>query len=244
MERISGDNIRRRYGTLTRHVHDTLKEGILGGNPAPGEKLPSEAQLIERFSVSRTVIREAIAHLREEGLVDPRRGAGVFVVKPAAAIGPVSGGIDASRISSVVEGLELRTAIEVEAAYLAAARCSPLQEEAIIRCHQEIGKRIRERKPTIDADLAFHLAIAEASNNRRFIEILKSLGAEMIPRAALEGPGAASPAYLERLHEEHRLIVKAITDRDQMAAREAMRAHLAGSQQRYRSYLNDDTNLS
>lgn len=244
MERISGDNIRRRYGTLTRHVHDTLREGILGGNPAPGEKLPSEAQLIERFKVSRTVVREAIAHLREEGLVDPRRGAGVFVVEPASEIGPALAGIDPNRISSVVEGLEVRTAIEVEAAYLAAARCSPLQEEAIIRCHHEIGRCIRERTPTIDADLAFHLAIGEASNNRRFVDILKSLGAEMIPRAALEGPDSVTPnAYLERLHEEHRVIVKAITDRDQIAAREAMRAHLAGSQQRYRSYLNEGANL-
>lgn len=245
MERTSVDNIRRRYGTLTRHVHDTLREGILGGNPAPGEKLPSEAQLIERFKVSRTVVREAIAHLREEGLVDPRRGAGVFVVEPPSEVGPALAGIDPNRISSVVEGLEVRTAIEVEAAYLAAARCSPLQEEAIVRCHHEIGKCIRERKPTIDADLAFHLAIAEASNNRRLVDILKSLGAEMIPRAALEGPDSVTPnAYLERLHEEHRLIVKAITDRDQIAAREAMRAHLAGSQQRYRSYLNEGANLS
>lgn len=245
MERISGENIRRRYGTLTRHVHDTLKEGILGGNPAPGEKLPSEAQLIERFKVSRTVVREAIAHLREEGLVDPRRGAGVFVVEPAIAVGSTLSGIDPNRISSVVEGLEVRTAIEVEAAYLAAARCSPLQEEAIIRCHHEIGRCIRERKPTIDADLAFHFAIAEASNNRRFVEILKSLGAEIIPRAALEGPDSVTPnAYIERLHEEHRLIVKAITDRDQIVAREMMRAHLAGSRQRYRSYLNEEADLS
>ncbi|GAB1583961.1 FadR/GntR family transcriptional regulator [Phyllobacterium phragmitis] len=238
MEQTSGSDTPRRYGTLTRLVRDTLREGILAGNPAPGQKLPSEAQLIDKFHVSRTVIREALSALREEGLVEPRRGAGVFVLDPAAADGPALRGIDPKRISSVVEGLELRTAIEVEAAYLAAARCSPLQEEAIIRSHHEVGACIRDGRSTVEADLAFHLAIAEASNNRRFVEILSLLGHEMIPRAALEGKEAATPtAYLERLYEEHRLIVNAISSRDQIAAREAMRAHLAGSQQRYRAYL-------
>lgn len=237
---------RHRDGTLTRHLTDTLRESILSGQPAPGDKLPSEAQLIKTYNVSRTVIREAISVLREEGLVEPRQGAGVFVLPPSTLGGPALEGIDPKRISSVVEGLELRTAVEVEAAYLAASRCSPQQEENIIRLHQEVGNCIKARRSTVAADFALHMAIAEASNNRRFVDLIQVLGGDMIPRAAFGQRDETAPEpYLERLHEEHRRIVSAISNRDPIAAREAMRDHLAGSQRRYRAFLNaSDANLS
>lgn len=242
MEKGSNGAIsRHRDGTLTRQVADSLREGILAGKNPPGQKLPSEAQLISTFNVSRTVIREALSKLREEGLVEPRQGAGVFVLDPSGATGHALRGIDPKRISSVVEGLELRTAIEVEAAYLAAARCSPLQEEEIIRRYHEVAACMRAGRSTVEADLALHLAIAEASNNRQFVDILKLLGGQMIPRAALDSEQATPPATFERLQEEHGLIVNAISNRDQIAAREAMRAHLAGSQKRYRAYLSNDS---
>jgi DNA-binding FadR family transcriptional regulator len=104
--------------------------------------------------------------------------------------------------------------------------------------HREVGACIAAGRATVEADLALHLAIAEASNNRRFVEILKMLGREMIPRAALdEREDAGMMQYMERLHEEHRLIVDGISNRDQNAAREAMRSHLVNSQRRYRAYL-------
>ncbi|EIM31065.1 FadR/GntR family transcriptional regulator [Microvirga lotononidis] len=241
MTRLSSfKSLHHRDGTLTRRVTDTLREGILAGNPPPGDKLPSEARLIETFNVSRTVIREALSTLREEGLVEPRQGAGVFVLGPEEAAGPALQGIDPERISSVVEGLELRTAIEVEAAYLAATRCSPLQEETIIQRHYEVGECIKAGRSTIEADFALHLAIVEASNNRRFVDLLKMLGHEMIPRSVFDKGEDTTPVpYLERLHEEHRRIVSAISNRDNIGAREAMRDHLAGSQKRYRALLND-----
>lgn len=244
MEKGSSTSIsRHRDGTLTRQVTDTLREGILAGNPSPGQKLPSEAQLIGAFNVSRTVIREALSALREEGLVEPRQGAGVFVLDPAGITGPALRGIDPKRISSVVEGLELRTAIEVEAAYLAATRCSPLQEEEIIRRYHDVAACMKAGKSTVEADLALHFAIAEASNNRQFVDILKHLGLQMIPRAALDSEGMTSPETFERLHEEHGRIVTAISNHDQLAAREAMRAHLAGSQKRYRAYMNNNNGI-
>lgn len=243
MENIHNKSLpRHRDGSLTRNITDILRENILAGNPAPGEKLPSEAKLIKAYNVSRTVIREAISVLREEGLVEPRQGAGVFVLEPSTITGPILEGIDPKRISSVVEALELRTAIEVEAAFLAASRCSPQQEENIIRAYQEVANCIKHHRSTAEADFALHLAIAEASNNRRFVDLITLLGRDMIPRAAFgQHTEIASASYLTRLHEEHRLIVTAISNRDPLAAREAMRDHLAGSQRRYRSYLNTQT---
>lgn len=239
----NGGAIERRYGTLTRQVQDILRAGIVQGTPAPGEKLPSEAALIERFKVSRTVVRDAIAALRQEGLVEPRRGAGVFVLPASDA--DRANRIDPQRVSSVVEGLELRTAIEVESAYLAAARASPLQEEQMIQCFQDVARCIAEGRPTVDADFSFHLAIAQASNNRRFVDILTTLGNEMIPRGALDVAEASPLAYLQGLQDEHRAILTAITQRDQVGAREAMRVHLSGSQDRYRAWLTKvDQDLS
>lgn len=234
---------RHKDGSLTRRVSDDLRQQILSGARAPGEKLPSEAQLIEAYKVSRTVVRDALSALRADGLVEPRQGAGVFVLAMAS---PALDSVDPRQISSVVEALELRTALEVEAAYLAATRCSPLQEEAIITRHLDVGQRIKAGLATAEADFQFHIAIAEASNNRRFVDLLTTLGGKMIPRAALPDDKVSAPTpYLDRIYEEHRVIVEAIANRDPIGAREAMRAHLQGSQQRYRAHIRDNfSNLS
>lgn len=126
-------------GTLVVQVAEALRRAIQGGEYKPGDKLPSEARLTETHGVSRTVVREAIAALRSDGLVEPKRGAGVFVLEPAATPGLPFQNIDHARISSIIELLELRAAVEVEAAGLAATRRSPAQEEAIMDRHRAVG---------------------------------------------------------------------------------------------------------
>ena len=202
-------------------LSDRLRQIIQSGQIAIGQKLPTEAALTAQYQVSRTVVREAIASLRSDGLVESRQGAGVFVV----SIGePESFGfnrIDPSRISSVIEMLEVRTAIEVEAG-----------------C-EAIESLILSGSPTTDADLAFHLAIADATNNGRFRELLTLLGAHVIPRRALQTTGEerAPAEYLHQIQAEHRQIAKAISVQDETGARDAMRRHLKGGQARYRNLL-------
>lgn len=225
-------------GTLVVQVAEALRHAILGGEYKPGDKLPSEARLTETHGVSRTVVREAIAALRSDGLVEPKRGAGVFVLEPVATPGLPFQNIDHARISSIIELLELRAAVEVEAAGLAATRRSPAQEEAIMDRHRAVGDCIANGVSTSAADFALHTAIAEATNNPRFIEFMALMGQNAIPRAALTGAsGDASAAYLSQLHEEHGRIVAAISNGDVDGAREAMRTHLQGSQRRYRALL-------
>ena len=101
---------------LVAEVVQELRDQIGGGAFAVGDRLPSEAQLTESFSVSRTVIREAIATLRADGLVEPRQGAGVFVLEPVEAAQRPFQIVDLDKISSIIEMLELRTAVEMEAA--------------------------------------------------------------------------------------------------------------------------------
>jgi DNA-binding FadR family transcriptional regulator len=229
--------------TLVSQLGDALREAIKGGQFPPGSRLPSEAQLTEAHGVSRTVVREAIAALRADRLVEARQGAGVFVLEQSAA-GPQPAplslqDIDLARVSSMIELLELRTAVEVEASGLAAVRRSPAQEEVILERHYAVRACLEASKPTSEADFALHLAIAEATNNPRFREFLTMIGRSVIPRAVLRPDDSEKDqaAYIKLIDDEHKAIVSAISDGDEEAAREAMRSHLRGSQLRYRTIL-------
>ncbi|MBC2771671.1 FadR family transcriptional regulator [Rhizobium sp. AQ_MP] len=230
-------------GTLVQKLGDTLRKSIVAGQFPPGSKLPSEAQLSEAHGVSRTVVREAIASLRADRLVEARQGAGVFVLAPSepAPAPLIVGNIDPARVSSMIELLELRTAVEVEAAGLAALRRSPAQEEVILERHSAIRACLEAGQSTTAADFALHLAIAEATNNPRFREFLALIGKNVIPRAALrdEDSEEDQPAYLRMIDTEHADIVEAISSGNEAAARDAMRRHLRGSQARYRALLRE-----
>lgn len=230
--------------TLASQLGDTLRQAIIDGKFLPGSRLPSEAQLTEAHGVSRTVVREAIAALRADRLVEARQGAGVFVLEPPSpAQSPMLSlsNIDLARVSSMIELLELRTAVEVESAGLAALRRSPAQEEVILDRHYAVRACLEASQPTSEADFALHLAIAEATNNPRFREFLTMIGRNLIPRAALRPDDSEDDqaAYIKLLDEEHNAIVVAISDGDEDGARDAMRRHLRGSQLRYRTLLRE-----
>jgi len=226
-------------GTLVSLVSAELRRLIVDGKIQPGGKLPSEAALTKKYNVSRTVIREAVAALRADGLVEARQGAGVFVLNSQPGANFSLQVFDEERISSMIEMLELRTAIEIEAAGLAAVRRSPAQEEAIFERHDGLGRLIEAGQATAEADFAFHLAIADATNNPRFREFLDMMGQRVIPRALLQNGERerSSSDYLVQIQTEHKTIAEAISGRDEQAAREAVRTHLKGSQQRYRQLL-------
>lgn len=227
---------------LVATVSKALREAILNGEMKPGDKLPSEAGLTKRFGVSRTVVREAVASLRADGLVEARHGVGVFVLNAQTANALPFQTFETARISSIIEILELRAAVEIEAAGLAAIRRSPAQEEVIFERYDDLDALIAAGKPTMAADFAFHLAIADASNNPRFREFLEMMGRNVIPRASLqEGQGERTASgYLEQIQAEHRRIAQAISARDEDAARDAVRTHLKGSLGRYRNLIRGD----
>lgn len=229
-----------RRGHMVTDLAETLRTRISKGEFTPGDRLPSEAVLSETYGVSRTVIREAIASLRADGLVEPRQGSGVYVLEARQSDVAPFQNVDFDRVSSVVELLELRTAVESEAAALAAIRRSPSQEEHILECLQAFMEANRGERSASQEDFALHLAIADASNNPRFGEFLRLLGANVIPRKALRPEGSElriDTGYLSRIAEEHQRIVDAILDGDAERARQAMRVHLEGSLSRYRRLL-------
>lgn len=229
--------------TLVVKVSDALRTQLSSGRHKPGDRLPSEAQLTREFGVSRTVVREAIAILRADGLVEARKGAGVFALAGGLEKKQPFRDLTTERISSVIELLELRTVFEVESAGLAASRRSAGQIEAILEAHRRVGQCLAEGAPTRDADFELHLAIAEATQNRRFPEFLQLIRSGIIPRGELQGsaPGSRPKDYNLHLQEEHGQIVDAIIEGDAEAARERMRAHLRGSLDRYKALLRART---
>lgn len=139
-------------------------------------------------------------------------------------------------MAAVIETIELRSALEVEAAGLAAERRDAAQAAAILDAADLMDALILRGGPTSGADRALHLAIADASSNPTFRELLETLGPRLIPREALrvQGDGPTPPDYLREIQKEHRCIADAIVAGDAAAARDAMRRHLIGSRDRYR----------
>ncbi len=230
------DDVPDRRRSLTDQVRDALAERIVADRMQPGDRLPTERELIDEFGVSRTVVRDAVSRLRVEGVVESRQGAGVFVRNPALPQSPPEA---IETLSSIIETLEVRTAIEIEAARLAAARGSPAQIA-------EIGLTLEEMRAASApeaaeaADLAFHRAIAAATNNRRFAEFFDFLGQRTIPRTQLRLLRQAAPPsrqYARRLIAEHAAIHEAIEARAPDASGQAMRFHMETSKARYISLI-------
>ncbi len=205
-----------------------LGERILDGTIAPGERLPSEARLVEEFAASRSVVREALQRLQTRGLVRTRVGSGSYALTPPAEAAP-DAWLAARTERERAELHELRIALETESAALAAARRSDAEAAEIDRALEALA-RAELPSATVEADFAFHRSVASASANRYLLALLDRLGprALILPRARLADErrdGERAAAVLS----EHRAIADAIRRRDPLAASAAMRAHLASS---------------
>jgi len=222
---------------LSRGLFEQLSEQIKSGRLAAGARLPTEEELSRAARVSRTVVREAVAALRADGLVITRQGVGAFV---SAAPQQAPFRIDADGMRSIGDMLhvmELRLGVEIESAGLAAERGTKPQLRTITAALEAMDRAAAQGKDAIDQDLELHSAIAEATGNAQFPRFLQFIGRHLIPRRIVSGMPQSMggrEAYLKLLQEEHHAIVEAIQNRDPKAAREAMRRHLTRSVERYR----------
>ena len=227
---------------LSERVVSALRTQVLSGEFPVGHKLPTETQMTEAFGVSRTVIREAIATLAADGLVEPRQGAGVFVLeRPTQAFSSLTLEIG-NKISHALNVLEVRLGIEIESAALASIRRNGAQLAEIQEAFFEFDRLIALGEATGKSDFAFHRAIAAATNNPFYVDVLEALGTRAIPCDVTSPWGTdsvLSREYQEGLQQEHLAILRAISSGDPDTARTAMRMHLSASQQRYRARLSD-----
>src|SRR5579885_2043978 len=219
---------------LTAELVARLTADITSGKLPPGSKLPTEQEMIAATGVSRSVIREAVAMLRADGLVTTRQGVGAFVAEQIRR--PFRVDFDEnSPLRDVLNVMELRTGVEIEAAGLAAQRASATQIRRIANRYDAIQAAIERGELGIDEDFAFHCEIADATGNPQFRRFLEYLGRFIIPRRTVWGLSspAANRARLNLFQREHKDILRAIEKREVESARAAMQRHLLNSRGRY-----------
>jgi GntR family transcriptional regulator, transcriptional repressor for pyruvate dehydrogenase complex len=223
--------------SLTAAVTRALSARIDAAELRPGDRLPTERELMGAYGVSRTVVREAISGLRAEGLVVTHQGKGAFVTRDGARAAFRITEADVVTLQDVVRVMELRIGLEAEAAALAALRRTDAQLEPMRAALAEMEEAVEASDASVAADLRFHVALAEATGNGYFAELLRQLGPPLIPRARVDTfrhDPAARRAYLRRVNQEHEQILRAVEAHDADAARAAMRVHLVNGRERIR----------
>jgi len=235
----------RRQRGLVPEIVSALGADIREGRLQPGDKLSTEAELMARFDVSRTVVREAISRLQASGQVETRHGIGTFVMAPKREeanfrIAPE----DFATVADVVSLLELRISLESEAASLAAQRRDETHLQNMAAALAAFELSIHSDSDAVPSDFQFHMEVARATGNRHFADLMTYLGTMIIPRTRINTASSAPEgrlAYLQRVHHEHETIYQAIRRQDAEAARAAMRTHLSNSRERLRRAQSTDT---
>jgi DNA-binding FadR family transcriptional regulator len=207
---------------------NALVESIVGEKFAPGESLPSEAEMCEVYGVSRSSVREALRVLSEKGLIEVRHGLGTRVNPPErwdfmdslvlsarrkiGAMGPIFNDLH-----------EARQILESEVAALAAQRAGAEDRERLQSALNEMQAALTDATVFSDAAFAFHRTLFEATGNRVLLRMTAPIREVLTYtiHAAARAPGA-----LDRTHNDLQAVADAIGASDSNAARNAMRDHL------------------
>ena len=210
----------RLYEQIAQQVEESIHKGAL----KPGDQLPPERELAEQFGVSRTAVREAVKTLREKGLLEAYPGRGTFITDGSS--NSIRQSLD-RLMRSGNDGFallaEAREILEPEIAALATERADAEDLAAMREQVAVMDAARRDPDAYIEADLDFHLALAEAAGNPIILSLIDSivdlLREQRMGIFQVEG----GP---ERGQYHHKRILEAVEQRDAVSAREAMKAHL------------------
>jgi GntR family transcriptional repressor for pyruvate dehydrogenase complex len=211
---------------LYEQIVQQIEDSILNGDLSEGSQLPAERDLARQFGVSRTAVREAIKALQEKGLVDAFPGRGTFVTNGTS--NSMRRYLDRLIKSGEPDGwahvVEMREILEPEIAALAAVRASDQDLATMREAVEVMDSASRDSDAYIEADLDFHLALAEAAANPIVLSLIDSIVGllrEQRLRIFRIGGGPQRGQY------HHRRILEAIQRHDAPGARGAMQAHLS-----------------
>lgn len=193
-----------------------------------GDRLPSERALAELLDVSRTTVKEAVSVLEANGIVHIRQGVGIFLAASnSEQFQKEISEILVNQKGRFQEMIELRQAIEGDAAYYAAERITLQQKEKLTKTYEELVLAESAGRTTIIEDLNFHLVIAEASNNNLLFEVMKLISSRMevflIQNRAKTMEGAAQ---IKNVTHEHSRIYESVMNGKPDLAKRAMWDHL------------------
>jgi DNA-binding FadR family transcriptional regulator len=208
-------------------LYGQLLVRIVDGDVAEGDRLPSEAEIGKMFGASRPVVRQALMQLQLDGLVYSRKGAGTFVrMRPPARLSDFAEPAD---IAGYLRSFEVRSALESEAARLAATRRTRSQLKQITDAAHALEDAFGRRQTGHGEDFRFHMAVAEATDNELFARLLDELGdivrGSMAMGLSLTRTG--SDVRRSQVLKEHWQIADAIAAQDAEGAALYMRFHLA-----------------
>lgn len=212
---------------VARHIQDC----IMAGKLKPGDKLPTEAEMCRQFGTSRTVIREAMTSLAGKGLLCIGPGRGTYVAAMSAQDMSESFGLFVrSSDISLRNVTEVRDLLEVRIAELAAERATAADLTAMQRAVDEMDASIDELDGFLRADLSFHMALAEATQNDILFALVGSL-VEKFQDVRRMGGSVRTGNVNAQL--AHKAILDCVRRKDSVGAGKAMREHLQEVVQRY-----------
>ena len=223
-----------RLERFAERVYENLFHAIVEGKIAVGSRLPSENDLAALFDVSRPIVRQALDRLREDQLVESIRGSGTYVKDKPELAATLPDAEPAERIGHIMNGLELRMVIEPECAYMAALRRSASDLEQMELMLGKLEEANATGAIAHHFDYAFHEAIAAATANQRFVQILKTLeydvshAVNLLRHLVHIQPWKRS----EDAMAEHRRLFELIRQQDAEGARRAMRGHIENARSR------------
>jgi GntR family transcriptional repressor for pyruvate dehydrogenase complex len=210
---------------LYQKIVEQIERSIRSGELRPGDQLPPERELAQQFGVSRTAVREAVKALSEKGLVEAYPGRGTFIVDTTSQV--IRQSLDLLIQFGQKEGsaflVEARDILEPEVAARAALRADEKQIGAMREAVATMDAAVGDEGAYIEADLDFHLALAEAARNPVILTFLDSIVALLREHRARVFETTGGP---ERGQVHHKRILAAIEQRDPDAARQAMHQHL------------------
>jgi len=223
-------------GRLSEQVVAELERTILEEFPDPGSRLPKEAELADRFRVSRIVIREAMKILEERGVVEVRAGRGTMTVAPTPARVKASllrlfRDQPVPTLSEMERMMELREVLEETVAGLAAVRATPDDLQRISAALADMAATGRSVEETIEADLRFHVAVAEAAHNRFFEMVIDPLTQVFVQQIKL------TDSYTVGV-DLHRHVFEKIAKGDPVGARQAVRRLMQSTRNHVKTALN------
>ncbi|MFE0328739.1 FadR/GntR family transcriptional regulator [Streptomyces sp. NPDC003753] len=216
-----------RPSPLVEQATDRLREQIAGGHWPVGTRLPGETTLAKELGVGRSTVREALRALAGAGLVQPRHGSGVFVI----ATEPVEDWPTRLRRAAVTDVYEVRMAVEVHAARLAAHRRTPDDITAIqAALERRRTASAADDEAFVDADIALHTAVVAAAHNAvladlfaDFTPALRECLVTMLSLTGLRDQDANTG------DDTHAALVRAVADGDPEAAGAVLREELEGT---------------
>lgn len=219
---------------LSEEVSGDLRRRIARGELKPGDRLPTEKALGEAFGVSRAVIREAVARLKADGLIETRQGSGAFVVHAPKAIHLRFWRGAGPELNELRDIFELRAMVEGAVAELAARRRKAADLRAMTRHLQAMDDAIVDGSDGTEADDNFHVAMARATHNSYIGKLVEFLGRHFSDSRKLSWRGTrAELAHPREAQREHRALFDAIAAADADAARRRAQEHLRGTAGRF-----------